>query len=65
MKNPIANALQSLPPDTRKQVRDTLIYELGLKDSRSLEPYLYGRVNLTPLAEKFIRSTFADYGINW
>lgn len=65
MKKPIAPQLQRLYLSDRKQVRDTLIHELGLKDARSLEPYLYGRVNMTPLAEKFIRSTFAHYGVEW
>jgi len=65
MKKPIAPTLQSLPFSQRMEVRRLFIAELGLKDARSLEPYLYGRVNVSPLAEKFIRSTFSHYGIEW
>jgi len=64
MKKPFASELQQLPFTARMELKQTIRTELNLKP-RSMEMFVYGRVNLTPLTEKFIRSLFAQHGIKW
>lgn len=64
MKKPLAKALQQLSFQDRKEVKARIMQDLNILP-RSLELYVYARIELNPLKVMYFKALFKQYGINW
>lgn len=64
MKKPFAKQLQQLSFQDRKEVKNRIMSDLNILP-RSLELYVYGRMELNPLKVMYFKALFKQYGVQW
>lgn len=64
MKKPFAQQLQQLSFEDRKEVKARIMSDLNILP-RSLELYVYGRMELNPLKVMYFKTLFKQYNVIW